>query len=151
MDHRIQRLQALLRVNQNLEKEAKYKYLKARQLWLDEMSKSQTLNSFKSDYRDQLQMFGKQGAQATKIRQIALFINQLDKSIDKQSHQIEDSMEIQRQKELEYIEAKRKTMSVQSIIDKLMRKYQRAQDKLSQKENDEYAQNIWYSNDKKVP
>lgn len=151
MDQRIHRLKALLKVKQSIENESKYNYLKARRDWLDEVNKSHTLDSFRAEYRNQLQMMGQQGAPAAKIRQIALFIQQLDKNIEVQRQDIEQRLTLKNQKKMEYAEAKKKTMSVNSIVDKLLDEERRRQEKLSQKENDEYAQNIWYSNDKKVP
>ena len=145
---RLLRLQALLGVYQRLEDLARIEYMKSRKDWVEEVDKQDQLKKFKGEYRERLQQIGQQGTLSVKLQELALFIGQLETNIERQQSTIAHYLRKNQEKSREYLCAKSKTKSLQILVDQLVKDLQLEQDKITQKENDEYAQNIWYSNDK---
>jgi flagellar FliJ protein len=144
MNQRIQRLAQLLQLKEEATRKAYYEFLKTREQVEQNRLKQEQLSGYKGDYLKQFEVLGREGASVDRLRNRLNFISHLDVVLSQLKVFLDQLSNARARAELAYKQAKIAEEGVSKLIDRAKKAEQVKQERLEQKESDEYAQKQWY-------
>ncbi|WP_367606573.1 flagellar export protein FliJ [Legionella sp. W05-934-2] len=145
VEQRIQQLLTLLKIKE-ADKQAALKDLaEARKQFNHLRGQLERMLQYRQEYQSQIASIGEAGCNINRMRNRLLFIEQLDEGIKQLNHQLSVIAKQRKQCELVLIEKQKKVQSVEKLIEARKKSAIIAENRLEQKENDEYASKQWYN------
>ncbi|KTC73087.1 flagellar protein FliJ [Legionella birminghamensis] len=108
-------------------------------------AKHDQLLIYRQDYVEQLQHLGSAGCELGRMRNRIDFITQLDQALGQMSQHLASLAKQRSHLEKMYLQSKAEQDVVLALLKKLYNEQKIAEEKLNQKESDEYALKQWYS------
>ena len=139
------RLGILLELRNKATMAAYQQWMVARDQFERHQIKHKQLVHFREDYLIELGAIGEQGSAISRLRNRIDFINHLDMALQQINQQLAQLAKQRQQFELHYKQKKSEEEAVTRLIDRVQEAARMKQDRLDQKEIDEYGQKQWYS------
>ncbi|ASQ45420.1 flagellar export protein FliJ [Legionella clemsonensis] len=145
MNSRKERLLKLLAVKDRATKVAMENLLRAREQFLSDKSRHNQLLGYRQDYVQQLHNLGNAGCMVGRMRNRIDFIAQLDTVLSQLNQHLAQLAKQRSHYEAMYKKAKSEQDAVKRLLERLEEQQHLKQERMEQKESDEYAQKQWYS------
>ncbi|KTD07217.1 flagellar export protein FliJ [Legionella jamestowniensis] len=145
MSSRKERLLKLLAIKERATKVAIENLVRAREQFLSDKSRHNQLLEYRQDYIQQLHNLGDAGCRVGRLRNRIDFIAQLDTALGHMNQHLAQLAKQRSHYEAVCIKAKSEQDAVKRIIERLEEQQHLKQERMEQKESDEYAQKQWYS------
>ncbi|MCA0403926.1 MAG: flagellar export protein FliJ [Proteobacteria bacterium] len=146
---KITRLSQILSIKEQATNKARDALLQAQNHFNKTKNQHSQLINYRQDYLQQISDIGNQGCTISKMRNRVNFISEVDRALMQLNQRLSDIASQRKNHEKDYLHAKAEEEALKSLISRLKIQEQRRQDKLEQKEMDEYAAKQWYSKKKK--
>lgn len=146
MNQRLDRLLQLLQMKKERTKITYQQLLNAQEQFNKNKLKHDHLVGYRKDYLHQLETMGEQGTPLRRLRNRIDFISHLDMALVQLNGHLAHLAKTRRNAESEYKQAKIAEESVNLLIERVKKSQKFKLQRIEQKENDEYAQKQWYSN-----
>ncbi|HHT0593115.1 TPA: flagellar export protein FliJ [Legionella anisa] len=145
MSQRLERLKQLLQIKKEATHAAYQELLKAQEQFKHNKLKHDQLVAYRQDYLKQVEKIGEQGTIVARLRNRIDFISHLDTALIQLNAHLAHLGKIRAKAELKYKQTKISEEGVSQLIDRVNKSEQLKLQRIEQKENDEYAQKLWYS------
>lgn len=146
MNQRLDCLMRLLEIKKEMTKTAYQKLFNAQEGFKQNKLKHDQLVGYRQDYLKQLEVLGEQGAFVGRLRNRIDFISHLDTALVQLNGHLTNLAKVRSKAELSYTQVKVAEEGVKLLIERVKKSQQFKEQRVDQKENDEYAQKQWYSN-----
>lgn len=146
MNLRLERLMQLLEIKKEATQIAYQKLLQTQEQFKDNKLKHEQLVSYRQDYLKQLEVIGEKGALVGRLRNRIDFISHLDNALVQLNGHLAYLAKARSKAELYYKQERISEEGVCLLIERVKKGQQLKLQRIEQKENDEYAQKQWYSN-----
>lgn len=147
MNQRLERLMQLLEMKKEKTKLAYQHLLDAQEQFKKNKLKHEQLVGYRQDYLQQLESLGEKGAYVGRLRNRIDFISHLDTALVQLNGHLAYLAKVRTKAEFSYKQAKISEEGVNLLIERVKKNQQFKLQRIEQKENDEYAQKQWYSNE----
>jgi flagellar FliJ protein len=144
MNRRLVQLLQLLEIKKEAAQKAFMEVLKAREQFEQNKMRHEQLAGYRLDYVHQVEELGKEGTSIEKLRNRIYFINHLDVALGQLNGVLAQLAKARTKAELEYKQAKVSEEAVIKLIERAKRDEELKQQRIEQKQIDEYAQKQWY-------
>ncbi|KTD49151.1 flagellar protein FliJ [Legionella quinlivanii] len=141
----INQLLQILKIREQTVLEAAKNWQLARDQFHAGKTKHEQLLVYRQDYVEQLHQLGNAGCEIGRMRNRIEFITQLDQALGQMNQHLASLAKQRSQLEKNYLQAKAEQDVVLELLKKLYDEKKNEQERLDQKESDEYALKQWYS------
>ncbi|CEK11234.1 flagellar export protein FliJ [Legionella hackeliae] len=145
MNSRKERLLRLLTIKEQATKVAIDNLIRSREQFLSGKTRHNQLLGYRQDYVEQLHNLGDAGCTVGRIRNRIDFIAQLDTALGQMNQHLAQLAKQRSHYETIYMKAKSEQDAVKRLLERLEEQQHLKQERMEQKESDEYAQKQWYS------
>lgn len=146
MNQRLDRLMQLLEIKRDLTRTAQQQLLNAQEQFKNNKLKHDQLVGYRQDYLLQLETMGGEGTFVRRLRNRIDFISHLDTALAQLNGHLAYLAKVRRNAESAYKQAKLSEEGIGLLIERVQKGQKAVVERMEQKENDEYAQKQWYSN-----
>jgi flagellar FliJ protein len=144
MNRRLAQLVQLLGIKKEATRNAYIAVIKAKEKFEQHKIRHDQLAGYRQDYIHQMESLGKDGTSMDRLRNRIYFINQLDTALSQLTGVLAQLAKGRTKAELEYKQAKVAEEAVIKLIERAKKDEELKQQRLEQKQIDEYAQKQWY-------
>ncbi|MFT4058722.1 MAG: flagellar export protein FliJ [Legionella sp.] len=147
MNQRLDRLTQLWNIKKEMTKVAYQQFLDAQEQFKKNKLKHDQLVGYRQDYLKQLELLGEKGSHVGNLRNRIDFIAHIDTALGQLNAHLAQLAKVRSRAEIVYKQAKVSEEGVNLLIERVKKKQQSQLMRQEQKENDEYAQKQWYSDE----
>ena len=144
MNRRLAQLYQLLEIKKEVSHSAYMGVLKAREQFEHNKIRHEQLARYRQEYIHQVDAIGKEGTSIQRLKNRIYFINHLDVALGQLSGVLAQLAKARAIAEQEYKQAKIAEEAVFKLIERAKREEELKQQRMEQKQIDEYAQKQWY-------
>ncbi|MDH5570278.1 MAG: flagellar export protein FliJ [Gammaproteobacteria bacterium] len=135
-------MQPIVHLEEQKEQDAVQLFVDARRA-LDAVEQQlQQLHGFKQEYQQRLQSEQGQGISIQRLREYQSFIENISGTIDKSYLEIEAKRAVCEKYKQAWLRCRSRSQAMHKVVEKYQREERRQQERVEQKDQDEYAQRI---------